>query len=124
MASANVVILMGNLGSDPEIRYTQSQTPVCSLSVATTKKIGDSDRVDWHKVKAWGKLAHACGDHLKKGDKVYVQGELTNRTWQDSNGKKQTSTEVNAIVVQFMPKQYNPQQSTESSPEGFADIPV
>jgi single-strand DNA-binding protein len=103
----NKVILIGNLGRDPELRYTQGSTAVCQLSVATTRsytgKSGDRvEETEWHRVVVWGKQAEFCNQYLTKGRQVYVEGRLRTRSYEDKDGVKKYSTEINADTVQFL----------------------
>lgn len=107
MASVNKVIIMGNLGQDPELRYTTNQTPVATLSLATTdyRKAPDGSRqemTEWHRIVVWGKQAENCSKYLSKGRPVFVEGRLQTRSWEDQNGNKRYSTEVVAQNVQFL----------------------
>jgi single-strand DNA-binding protein len=94
----NKVLLIGHLGRDPEVRYTQSGTAVSNLSLATTNRIkrgGEyEDVTEWHKIVAWGKLAEICGEYLQKGSKIYVEGRLQTRKWEDREGVDRYVTEV------------------------------
>jgi len=97
--SVNKVILVGNLGKDPELRYTSSGVAVATFSVATNESWKDPDgntqeRTQWHNVVAWRKLAEICGEYLKKGGKVYLEGKLQHRNYDDKNGVKRYVTEV------------------------------
>lgn len=99
MKSINKVILIGNLGKDPELRYTSSGTAVASFSIATSEtwKNADGDiqeSTQWHSLVAWKKLAEICGEYLHKGSRVYVEGRLQYRTYDDKNGVKRYVTEV------------------------------
>ena len=110
MASYNRVTLLGNLGQDPELRYTQNQTPVTSFSIATTEFRNSTDGnkqtiTDWHRVVVWGRQAENCGKYLRKGQSVFIEGKLRTRTWESQDGKKHRTTEVVAILVQFMSQQ-------------------
>ena len=101
----NKVILIGNLGSDPELRYTESGTAVATLSVATSRtwknKSGEKqDETEWHRVIVWAQSAEFCGNYLKKGSKVYIEGRLQTRKWQDQNGNDKYTTEIIANTVQ------------------------
>lgn len=103
----NKVILIGNLGRDPELRYTQGGSAVAQLSVATTRTYTNrnNERVDeteWHRVVVWGKQAEFCNQYLTKGRQVYVEGRLQTRSWDDKDGNKRYSTEVVADTVQFL----------------------
>ncbi len=107
-ASFNKVIIMGNLGQDPELRYTPSQVPVVTLSVATTDyrkdASGNSQEVtDWHRVVVWNKQAENCSKYLAKGRSVLVDGRLQTRSWVDkTTGQKRYATEIIANSVQFL----------------------
>ena len=94
----NKVILIGNLGADPEVRATQSGTSVANLRIATTEsvKVGDNweDRTEWHRVVFFGRTADTAGQYLRKGSSIYVEGRLQTRKWQDQQGNDRWSTEV------------------------------
>ncbi len=95
----NKVMIIGNLGRDPEMRYTPSGRPVTSFSVATSRSWYTSDgekhtETEWFNVVAWGNLAEICKQYLSKGQRVYIEGRLQTRRWEDSQGNKHTSTEV------------------------------
>lgn len=102
----NKVILVGNLGQDPETRHTNGGNSVTTLRLATTEKYKDRDgamhRTEWHTVIVWGKQGEACGKHLTKGRQVYVEGRLTTRKWQDKEGKDRYTTEVIGDNVRFL----------------------
>jgi len=103
----NKVILVGNLGQDPETRATGGGNSVTQLRLATTEKFKDRDgamqeRTEWHTVIVWGKQGEACGRHLTKGRQVYVEGRLTTRKWQDKEGKDRYTTEVIGDNVRFL----------------------
>lgn len=107
MAGVNKVIIVGNLGRDPELRYTQGGTPVAQLSLATTRTYTNrnNERVDdteWHRVVVWGKQAESCNQYLEKGRQVYVEGRLQTRSWDDNDGNKRYTTEIVAESVQFL----------------------
>jgi single-strand DNA-binding protein len=104
MASVNRVILIGNLGRDPEVKYTQNGTAVANLNVATnevwTDKAGQKqERTEWHRVVVWGKQAQVLGEHLTKGKQIYVEGSLQTRSWDDRDGNKRYTTEIRAARV-------------------------
>ncbi|OGQ08874.1 MAG: single-stranded DNA-binding protein [Deltaproteobacteria bacterium RIFCSPLOWO2_12_FULL_40_28] len=106
MASVNKVILIGNLGGDPEIRYTQGGQAVGTLTLATnekwTNKSGQpEERTEWHRVVVWGKLAELCREYLYKGRPVYVEGRLQTRKW-EKDGQPRYTTEIVAQTVQFL----------------------
>ncbi|MFO1520302.1 MAG: single-stranded DNA-binding protein [bacterium] len=106
-ASVNKVILIGNLGTDPEVRYTPSGSAVANFNIATNEnwkgKDGqDQERTEWHKIVVWGKLAELCGEYLAKGRTVYVEGRLQTRSWDDKDGNKRYTTEIVANTIQFL----------------------
>lgn len=107
MASVNKAIIVGNLGRDPEMRYTQSNTPVATFSVATTDQWTDKngerqERTEWHRVVAWARLAEICGQYLQKGKQVYIEGRLQTREWEDKDGQKRYTTEIVAREMQML----------------------
>lgn len=107
MGSVNKVILVGNLGADPELKYTPSNRPVCNLSVATNEVFKDKtgqrqERTEWHRVTVWGEQAEHCQKYLGKGRSVYVEGRLQTRSWDDKEGKKRYSTDIVADRVVFL----------------------
>ncbi|MEX1367536.1 MAG: single-stranded DNA-binding protein [Nannocystaceae bacterium] len=107
MAGVNKVILIGNLGRDPELRYTQGGTAVCNLNIATTRAYNNrnNERVEeteWHRVVVWSKQAEFCNQYLTKGRQVYIEGRLQTRSYEDKDGIKKYSTEVVADTVQFL----------------------
>lgn len=107
MASVNKVILVGNLGRDPEVRYTPDNAAITNISIATTDswkdKNGDKqERTEWHRVAFFGKLAEIAGEYLKKGSQVYVEGRLQTRKWQDKEGQDRYTTEIVADRMQML----------------------
>lgn len=105
--SVNKVILVGHLGSDPEVRYTQGGAAVASFTVATNESYTDKsgqrqDKTEWHRIVAWGKTAELCGEYLQKGRQVYLEGRLQTRQWDDKEGVKRYTTEIVAQTVQFL----------------------
>ena len=96
----NKVILIGNLGSDPEVRYTPDGTPVANFSLATSESWNDrntgerQERTEWHRLVLWRKLAEIASQYLKKGSKLYVEGKLQTRSWDDQSGQKRYTTEI------------------------------
>ncbi len=103
----NKVILIGNLGQDPELRYTGSGAAVCNIRIATSESYKDKDgnqveNTEWHTVVAWARLAEICGEYLKKGSKVYIEGSLQTRQWEDKEGNTRYSTEVKAREMQML----------------------
>ncbi len=107
MAGVNKVILIGNLGRDPELRYTPGGQAVAEFSVATsesfTKQSGEKqERTEWHRIVVWGRVAENCAKYLAKGRTVYIEGRLQTREWEDKEGQKRRTTEVVAQTVQFL----------------------
>src|SRR5262245_47777360 len=107
-AGVNKVILIGNLGRDPELRYTQSGQPVVNFTMATTESwnkrdgSGREEKTEWHRIVAWGRTAELCAQYLAKGRTVYVEGRLQTREWEDKEGQKRRTTEIVAQTVQFL----------------------
>ena len=108
MASVNKVIVLGNLGRDPELRHTPNGRAVCTLRVATNESWTDQqsgerqERTEWHSIVVWGRQAENCSQYLKKGRSVFVEGRLQTRKWQDKEGQDRWSTEILADRVQFI----------------------
>ncbi len=108
MASVNKVILVGNLGRDPEVRYMPSGSAICNVTLATTRQWKNKDsgekmeETDWHRVVFFDRLAEIAGEYLKKGRSVYVEGRLRTRKWTDKEGKDQYTTEVVATEMQML----------------------
>ena len=107
MAGVNKVILVGNLGRDPEIRYTQGGQPVANFTLATTESFTSregkrEERTEWHRIVVWGKTAELCTQYLAKGRTVYLEGRIQTREWEDKEGQKRRTTEVVAQTVQFL----------------------
>lgn len=97
--SVNKVIIIGNLGGDPELRHTVSNIPVVNFTVATNENWVNKDgvreeRTEWHRVVAWRRLAEICHEYLRKGTQVYIEGKLQTRSWEDQSGQKRFMTEV------------------------------
>ncbi|MCP4583129.1 MAG: single-stranded DNA-binding protein [candidate division Zixibacteria bacterium] len=107
MASVNKAILIGNLGKDPELRYTPSGQAVASFSIATTRKWRDKDgqpqeQTDWHNIVVWGRMAETAKEYLAKGRPVYIEGRIQNRSYDDKEGNKRYISEVVATTMQFL----------------------
>ena len=107
MASVNKVILVGNLGRDPEMRYMPSGDALASFSIATTDSWKDKngqkqERTEWHRISMFGKQAEIAGEYLKKGSSVYIEGRLQTRKWQDKEGNERQTTEVVADRMQML----------------------
>ncbi len=102
----NKVMLIGNLGADPEMRFTQNGAPVASFTVATTEKWKGQDgqmkeQTEWHRVIAWQRLAEICGEYLSKGSRVYIEGKLQTRSW-EKDGQKHYTTEIVAREMKML----------------------
>ena len=108
MASVNKVIIVGNLGADPETRYTPGGDAITNIRVATTDKWKDKasgemkEATEWHRIAFFGRLAEIAGEYLKKGSQVYVEGSLRTRKWQDKEGQDRYSTEIRGDVMQML----------------------
>jgi len=117
MAGINKVILIGNLGGDPEVRYTPSGVAVAQFNIATSEEWKDKDsgekreRTEWHRIVAWRRLGEICGEYLSKGQQVYVEGRIQTNTWEDKEGNKRYTTEIIANTVQFLGRR----ESSESA---------
>lgn len=103
----NKVILIGNLGADPEIRYTQAGAPVATFNIATTERFKGQDgqvqeQTEWHRIVAWRRLAEICGEYLSKGSRVYIEGKLQTRKWKDQNGNDRYTTEIVAREMKML----------------------
>lgn len=140
MAGVNKVILVGNLGSDPQVRYTPGGQAVANFNIATSERFNNKagekeERTEWHRIVAWGKLAEICQQYLKKGKQVYIEGRLQTRQWEDQQGQKRQTTEIVAQNMQMLGRvgesggpggggggDFAPQDfgSAESAPQGAA----
>jgi len=100
-------MLIGRLGQDPEVRYTQANTAVATLNMATSERYKDGngelqERTEWHRVVAWGRLAEICQQYLHKGSLIYIEGPLQTRQWEDNQGQKRYTTEVKALQMTML----------------------
>ena len=105
--SVNKAILIGNLGADPEIRYTSSGRGVANFRIATNRVYTDrngqrQEQTEWHNIVAWGKLAEICERYLKKGSSVYIEGRIQTRSWEDQSGQKRWTTEIVAQQMNML----------------------
>lgn len=138
----NKVILVGNLGQDPEVRYMPNGDASCTISIATSESWKDKqtgeirERTEWHRVVAFRRLAEIMGEYLRKGAKVYVEGSLRTRKWQDNNGQERYTTEIMANEMQMLDsrsssagnaqnsaQRQNQQPAQHSEPNFDDDIP-
>lgn len=129
MASLNKVLLIGNLGKDPEVRYTTSGQAVASFSIATSEKFknksGDmEERTEWHNVVLWGRQAEIAKDHLGKGSAVFIEGRLQTRKWQDKDGRDRYTTEIVGDRMQFVGPKGDRSGRSGGEPTTAYDDPV
>jgi single-strand DNA-binding protein len=122
MSYLNKATLIGNVGKDPELRFTQSGTAVCDFSVATSKEYTGRDgqkhkKTQWHDITVWERLAEVCGEHLRSGRQVYVEGELGTDEWTGKDGVKRTKTKIVAYKVLFLGRSDESRPRGESRPE-------
>ncbi len=121
MSSINKAMIIGRLGSDPEVRYTQSNTAVANFNVATNERFKDrngefQERTEWHRIVAWGRTAEICQEYLKKGSLVYIEGPIQTREWEDKDGQKRYTTEIKALVMRMLDSRSD-QQASSSPPK-------
>ncbi len=107
MGSLNKAMIIGRLGADPDVRYTQSNTAVANMSVATTDRFKDrngelQEKTEWHRVVVWNRLAEICQQYLKKGSLVYFEGKIETNEWEDKEGQKRYTTEIRAFNMQML----------------------
>ena len=127
-ASINKAILIGRLGKDPEVKYTSGGQAVAKFSIATDETYKDRNgeqqrRTEWHNIVAWRKLAEICGEYLVKGKLVYIEGPLRTRQWQDREGNKRTTTEIEAREMKMLSSKGEHNQGEGSSAQGDAETP-
>ena len=129
MASVNKVIIVGNLGADPETRYLPSGEAVTNIRVATTDRWKDKqsgemkEATEWHRIAFFGRLATIAGEYLKKGSQVYVEGSLRTRKWQDKEGQDRYSTEIRGDVMQMLGRREGSGEPREAAAEPRAAEP-
>ena len=125
MRGVNKVILIGNLGKDPEIRYTPSGAAVANFTIATSEEWKDKDsgqkqeRTEWHRIVAWRRLGEICGEYLRKGSQVYIEGKLQTRSWEDRDGNKRYTTEIIAQNMQMLGSANRGGRTTDQDDPGF-----
>lgn len=120
----NKVILVGRLGADPEIRYTQDGAMVTNLNVATNEQWKDKDgekqqRTEWHRVVTFRKLAEICGNYLSKGSLVYLEGRIQTRSWDDKDGNKRYTTEIIASTMQMLDRKGQSSDYSEGTANSY-----
>ncbi len=129
MAAVNKVIIVGNLGADPETRYLPSGEAVTNIRVATTDRWKDKtsgemkEATEWHRIAFFGRLATVAGEYLKKGSQVYVEGSLRTRKWQDKDGQDRYSTEIRGDVMQMLGRREGGGEPREHAMESKATEP-
>ncbi len=127
--SVNKVILVGNLGKNPEMRYTQGGAAVANMTLATTERYTDKsgqkqEQTEWHRIVAFGKLAEICGQYLTKGRQVYFEGRIQTRQWQDQQGQKRYTTEIVATNMQMLGGRGDRQEQGHAGPaDAGATVP-
>jgi single-strand DNA-binding protein len=129
--SVNKAILVGNLGKDPELRYTPSGTAVCTFSIATTDRFKNKqgeqqERTEWHNIVVWAGLAEICGKYLTKGKQVYIEGRIQNRSYDDRDGNKRYITEIVANEMQMLSRAGEQQGGgrPSTSSDNFSQAPA
>jgi single-strand DNA-binding protein len=133
MASLNKVMLIGNLGKDPEVRYTPAGVAVASFNLATSERFKNKsgeweERTEWHRVTLWSKLAEIAGEYLAKGKTVYIEGRLQTRKWQDNSGNERYTTEIVGEKMQMLSPKGESRRGGEMTSEpvnggGFEEPP-
>ena len=129
MSSVNKALIIGNLGQDPEIKYTQSGSPVANLSVATSERWKDKntgeqkEQTEWHRVGVFGRLAEIAEQYLKKGSKVFIEGKIQTRDWEDADGNKKYTTEVVAREMTMLDSRASTGSSVPSSDDSGKGAP-
>lgn len=116
----NKCILIGNLGADPEVRYTQSGTAIANFNMATTEtwtKDGNKEeKTEWHRIVAFARLGEICGEYLTKGSRVYIEGRIQTRQWDDKDGNKRYTTEIVAREMKILSSKSDKQNNNEQPP--------
>tara|TARA_B100001250_G_scaffold97542_1_gene81845 strand:+ start:915 stop:1331 length:417 start_codon:yes stop_codon:yes gene_type:complete len=124
MSSVNKAIILGNLGSDPDIKYTKAGSPVANLSIATSERWKDKEtgeqkeQTEWHRVVVFGRLAEIAEQYLKKGSKVFIEGKIQTRDWEDADGNKKYTTEVVAREMTMLDSRASTNSSASDDTSG------
>ena len=124
----NKAILVGNLGKDPDIRYTPSGTAVCNFSLATSESYKDKNtqqkitKTEWHRVVTFGRLAEICGEYLMQGKCIYIEGRIQTDQWEDKEGNKRYTTKIIANVMKMMPDGKRRESMGDQFPGGNDDV--
>ena len=128
MSGVNKCIIIGRLGKDPELKYTQSGDAVAKFSVATSETLKDKntgekkEKTEWHNIEAWKKMAEICGEYLHKGSQVYIEGRLKTDIWEDKDGNKRYTTKIVAQSLQMLGGKNDGGKQGPSS--GGSDLPI
>lgn len=123
MASVNKAIIIGNLGKDPEVKYQTSGDAICNLTIATSESWKDKatgekkEATEWHRVSFFGKLAEICGQYLKKGSQVYIDGSIRTRKWTDKEGQERYTTEIRGDEMKMLGGRSDGQQPPQQAPQ-------
>lgn len=129
MSSLNKAMIIGRLGQDPDVRYTQSNTAVANMSIATSERYKDKsgewkETTEWHRVVAWGRTAEICQEYLKKGSLVYIEGPIQTRQWEDKEGQTRYTTEIKALQMTMLDSKKDNAGQAAAPPQGKASEPV
>ena len=131
MSSLNKAMIIGRLGQDPDVRYTQSNTAVANMSIATSERYKDKsgewkETTEWHRVVAWGRTAEVCQEYLKKGSQVYIEGPIQTRQWEDKEGQTRYTTEIKALQMTMLDSKKDSAGGggRPSKPQGKASEPM
>lgn len=122
--SLNKVLLIGNVGKDPEIRHLESGVSVATITLATSERFRDKsgntqERTEWHTVIAWRQLADLASNYIRKGSQIYVEGRIQSRSWDDQTGNKRYVTEIQADNIQLLGRRADGQQGAEAPASGY-----
>ena len=109
----NKAILVGNLGADVEIMYSQSGTAIANFRMATNERYNNEDHIEWHRIVAFKRLAEICGEYLHKGSKVYIEGKIQTRKWEDKEGNTKYTTEIVAREMKMLDSRTEPKKETQ-----------
>ncbi|MDR3154665.1 MAG: single-stranded DNA-binding protein [Deltaproteobacteria bacterium] len=125
MAGVNKAILLGRLGKDPELRFTQNGTSMCVFTLATSERWGQEERTEWHRIVMYDRLAETANQYLRKGDQVYLEGKIQTRSWNDKAGAKHSMTDIVAGFMQMLgsPKGRGPEAQDQAAAPSEAKAP-
>lgn len=129
MSSLNKAMIIGRLGRDPDVRYTQSNTAVANMSIATSERYKDKsgewkETTEWHRVVAWGRTAEICQEYLQKGSQVYIEGPIQTRQWEDKEGQTRYTTEIKALQMTMLDSKRDNAGAAPSQPKNKASEPM